>query len=172
MMDCLELKPWIWPGLSGGQLITTPTPRIEALDLLTPVTEHIELWDLFTDVSMTVLPIAAKLGISIDIRIDDDLSSMVGDALQLQTALVVLLKNAVELSIEGTRVKVGAKRLTDAIRFTISNCFIGKRDNEFGFSVAREIFEAHGGVLSTISIPGQGTTIMVDLPDTSYDDLI
>lgn len=152
-------------------MITTSTARIEALDLLTPVTEHIELWDLFTDVSMTVLPIAAKYGISVDVRIDNDLTSINGDALQLQTALVVLLKNAIELSIDGTRVTVGVKRLSDSIRFTISNCFIGKRSNQFGYSAARDIFEAHGGVLSTISIPGQGTTIMVDLPDTSFDGL-
>ena len=122
-----------------------------------------------------------------EISVDDQVPLINTDAAQLERALVNLLENARRYS-GGHPVKVRAgtigRRLMirivdrgpgiphDELDRIFEPFYRGRADGEhsgagLGLSIARGFVEANGGHLSAESLPGQGTTFVVELPLTA-----
>jgi signal transduction histidine kinase len=110
-----------------------------------------------------------------------------GDPRRLRQAVDHLLKNAIAYTPEGGRVlfHIEGDRQTAQIVVSDDGPGIGPEDREkifarferaaprpsdgqaaagLGLSLTRQFVEAHGGTLSLISEPGQGTTLIIRLP--------
>jgi len=119
------------------------------------------------------------------ISLDDDLPLLAGDPGQLERAFANLLENAARYSA-GKPVAVRAHRAGERLRVRIVDQGPGIRPSELdriflpfyrspsdapghhgsglGLAIARGFVELDGGRISAESLPGQGTSFIVDLP--------
>jgi two-component system sensor histidine kinase KdpD len=124
-------------------------------------------------------------GASIRLSIDEDLPPLGGDAAQTERAFANLLENAVRYSA-GKSVAVRAHLAGERLRVRIVDQGPGIRAGELeriflpfyrspgaapghqgsglGLAIARGFIELGGGQISVESLPGQGTTFVVELP--------
>ncbi len=114
---------------------------------------------------------------------------VVADAVLLQRMLVNLVANAIDASPSGRSVSLasapgpnGALRLLVSDEgtgiaaenlqrvfdpyFTTKNTGSEQRGFGLGLTICQKIAQLHGGTISLNSRPGQGTTVVVDLPNT------
>lgn len=122
-----------------------------------------------------------------EISIDPDLPLVNADGAQLERALANLLENARRYS-GGYPVKVRARAVGDRLMIRIVDrgpgiprselprifepFYRGRADGEhsgsgLGLAIARGFVEANRGHLSAESLPGQGTTFVIELPISS-----
>lgn len=101
-----------------------------------------------------------------------------------------LISNAIKFSPNGSRITVNMKPAPDAVTISVSDQGIGippemkdkifdmfteakrigtKGEQPFGMglAIAKQIVEAHGGIIWCESVPGIGTTFYVELPSKS-----
>lgn len=153
-------------------------------------TQHVRL-----DVS-EVIAAAARLlshqkrGEKIDIRIDsaNDLSPVLGDAGQLQQAVIALATNAVDAMPFGGILKIVARNEGSNVMIDINDNGIGipsenlpkifepffttkevGRGTGLGLAVCYGILTEHGGSLDVQSTVGVGTTFTISLPAENHD---
>lgn len=108
------------------------------------------------------------------------------DRQRLTQALVQLADNAVKHTRPGERVTVGSAIVDGRVRLWVEDCgpgvdprdteriferFARGRDSQrglegsgLGLAIVRAIAEAHGGLVTLRSVPGQGATFTLDLP--------
>jgi two-component system sensor histidine kinase KdpD len=119
------------------------------------------------------------------LSLDDDLPLLAGDGGQIERALANLLENAARYSL-GKPVSVRAHVIGDRLRVRIVDQGPGIRASELdriflpfyrspeerpghqgsglGLAIARGFVELAGGRITVESLPGQGTTFVVELP--------
>jgi two-component system sensor histidine kinase KdpD len=119
------------------------------------------------------------------IAVDPDLPSLAGDAAQVERAFANLLENAARYSGDKP-VSVRANAVADRIRVRIvdqgpgiaaseiDRIFLpfyrspadsrGHQGSGLGLAIARGFIELAGGTVAVESLPGQGTTFIVELP--------
>ncbi len=113
--------------------------------------------------------------------------SVRGNELQLVTALVNLIDNAVAYSPAGTRVAVGTRRRDDHVEISVSDQGIGIAESDLervferfyradparsratggtglGLAIVKHIATNHGGGVSVWSVEGSGSTFTLRLP--------
>jgi signal transduction histidine kinase len=128
---------------------------------------------------------AKKLDFVVDI--DPRLGTVTGDARRLRQAFDHLLRNAVAYTPAGGRVLFNASVVDGEAELVISDNGAGIEPKELdrvfdrfhrtqsatrdgggalglGLPLTRQFVEAHGGTISLVSEPGQGTTVTVRLP--------
>jgi two-component system sensor histidine kinase SenX3 len=111
----------------------------------------------------------------------------VGDHHQLVMAVRNLLTNAITFSPSSSRITVGAKALAGLVEITVSDQGIGISLEEqgrvferfyrvdparsratggtgLGLAIVKNVCENHGGEVSLWSVPGQGSTFTLKLP--------
>jgi two-component system NtrC family sensor kinase len=129
-------------------------------------------------------------GENIEIRIDaaDDLHSVLGDAGQLQQAVIALGTNAVDAMPFGGVLTIGARNDGDKVLIELSDTGIGipsenlqkifepffttkelGRGTGLGLAVCYGILTEHGGSLDVQSTVGVGTTFTISLPADNQD---
>jgi signal transduction histidine kinase len=153
-----------------------------ALDV-TPV----ELGTLVPRVAARFAPQAQSQGVDLAIASPSAIPAIQGDSQRLEQVLNNLLSNALRHTPAGGRVTLGLSATGTGARITVQDTGEGisyedlphvferfyrsDRARErgdghtgLGLAIARELVRAHGGDISASSVPGQGTTVMVDLP--------
>ncbi len=131
---------------------------------------------------------ARAAGLAIDRSLPDDLPALRADAGKVRQVLINLLSNAVKFTPSGGRIGVSAA--TDeagGVLITVADSGIGMRQEDIpkalmpfvqlddtftrryegiglGLPLSREFMEMHGGTLSLVSAPGQGTTAAMRFP--------
>jgi two-component system phosphate regulon sensor histidine kinase PhoR len=130
---------------------------------------------------------AARQGVSLTVRVPDDLPPVRGDAERLDRLLLNLVHNAIKYSPDGGEVVVAVDEHPDSVVVSVIDHGIGiaVADQErvferfykvdrarhrgqggtgLGLSIARHIAEAHGGSIWLESTVGEGSTFSFSLP--------
>jgi signal transduction histidine kinase len=122
-------------------------------------------------------------GVEIKVETDDDLSPILGDAGQLQQAVIALATNAIDAMPQGGRLVLRARSLETHVLLEISDTGIGipsenltkifdpffttkeiGQGTGLGLAVCYGIVTEHGGRLDVQSTVGVGTTFTISLP--------
>jgi len=132
-----------------------------------------------------VLPMAEENGLAMQVSIAERLPALVCDEIELYTALLAILTNAVQYTPMPGTVVLRVDRVADFLRFTVSDTGIGipaealphlfdrffrvdtarsRLGAGLGLCIARRIVEQHGGTIEVASVEGQGSTFTVLLP--------
>ncbi len=148
--------------------------------------EVVNLTDVALAGTRRVQALADQERISIQIESTDPVL-VIGDPTLLEQTVLVLLDNAIKYNRPGGRVTVCTTVKDKRAILEVSDTGIGiaaehlphlgerfyrvdkSRSREaggtgLGLSIARSIAEVHGGTLTLISIPDQGTTVTIQLP--------
>lgn len=136
-----------------------------------------------------VQPIIDKKGLTTEIDVDPALPQVIkSDAVRLRQMLLNLLGNAAKFSHEG-HITLRAKGIEagDKIRFEVQDQGIGIEENDIpqlferfstldsaynrevdgsglGLSITKSLAELMGGAISVESVPGKGSTFIIELP--------
>jgi signal transduction histidine kinase len=126
-----------------------------------------------------------KNGIELELRAAADIGGFVADERRVRQSLFNLLANAVGFSPAGERVTFAAKRLRDAVVFSVTDRGPGippdvqdkvfdwfethslgshHRGTGLGLSLVRSFVELHGGSVALESAVGRGTTVSCLFP--------
>jgi signal transduction histidine kinase len=148
--------------------------------------KSVDLRRLAREAAAAIKPMAEEKKIDFEIALDRSIGSLSGDARRLRQALDHLLRNAMRYTPEGGRVLLHGDGDTDNARIVVSDNGPGmdakaqarafdrfSRTSEarergaslgLGLPLARQFVEAHGGTLTLLSEPGQGTAVTIELP--------
>jgi signal transduction histidine kinase len=129
---------------------------------------------------------AAEKTIELEVTLEKSMGNIHGDARRLRQVLDNLLNNAVRFTPKGGRILLLGDGDPDNVRLVISDNGPGMTLKEqarafdrfsrstveggrgaslgLGLPLARQFVDAHGGTLSLLSEPGQGTAVTVELP--------
>ncbi len=131
---------------------------------------------------------AQARGLSLAVQIDPSVGTVLGDHKRLRQAVDHLLKNAVAYTPSGGRVLLHAEGDAEAAEIVVSDdgpgISEGDREKIFarferlgprpsdgaagiGLPLTRQFIEAHGGTLTLLSEPGEGTALIIRLPRTA-----
>ncbi|MDX6713416.1 MAG: hypothetical protein QOH96_4432 [Blastocatellia bacterium] len=121
--------------------------------------------------------------VEIEMEIEDGLPQIMGDAGQLQQAIIALSTNAIDAMPDGGRLTLGAKKLDGQISLSVSDTGLGiapdhvtrifdpffttkevGRGTGLGLAVCYGIVTDHGGRLDVQSVVNAGTTFTISLP--------
>src|SRR5438552_2518902 len=148
--------------------------------------ERVELPALITSILESISPLAQEKGLRIETRFAPGLPAVEGDAARLKQVLINLLSNAVKFTERG-HIEVIAQPSGRMVRITVKDTGIGISAesqrvvfDEFvqgdgsstrrhggtglGLSIVRKLVEMHGGAISVVSEPGQGSTFTFTVP--------
>jgi len=147
--------------------------------------QHLSAYSLEEVLAEAVEHVAGAEGDRVRLSLDDELPLLVGDASQLERAFANLIENAVRYG-RGRPVLVRARVAGDRVRVRIIDQGPGIRPGDLdriflpfyrspdqpsthqgsglGLAIAKGFIEAGGGRISVESLPGQGTSFIVELP--------
>lgn len=151
-------------------------------------TEKVKVIDIIKDALEVCDYKAKEKKIRIEVDCDPELEAVVSEPL-LEQAVINLLDNAIKYSDEGGRVAVAAARIAGEITVEIRDegCGIDSEDiprlferfyrvdkarsrklggTGLGLAIVKHIMQAHGGSVTVVSTPGEGSTFTLHLPDT------
>lgn len=148
----------------------------------------IDVAPLLTNAVATIEFAAKGKGIVVDTKLEDDLGSILGDAVRVQQVIWNLLSNAVKFTPNGGRIEIAVRRLRSQLEIDVRDSGFGI-DPEFlpfvferfrqedgtttrkygglglGLAIVRYIVEAHGGTVHASSEGrGKGSVFSVRLP--------
>ncbi len=152
--------------------------------------ERFELMPFLRSVAEERVPRLEAMNLQLDLRGDGLLGLVEADRKRLARAIGALLDNAIAASPRGARILLQATRKKkaagDIVRIEIEDRGKGmdqrtlaralegmkvsadgrsvERRQGLGLPLARQLIEAHGGVLTLESEPGKGTHALVELP--------
>ena len=151
-----------------------------------PQLRHEDLGTVIEQMGLLVRNEAAKKQITLDWNAPEGLPKVVLDAEQIKQVLLNLLKNAVEATPEGGRVRMEVRPVRKAgtlqqvqVEVSDSGSGIPEEDLEkiftpffttkdtgtgLGLAIAHRIIEDHGGTMEVTSQVGRGTTFLITLP--------
>ncbi len=132
------------------------------------------------EISQSASAVAATHGVSIEMRAPSTLQGSV-DPAQLRQAIDNVLRNAIQASPHGGRVRLDATAAGKGIAITVADegagippatlprifdlYFTTKPDGTgIGLAVAQQIVTAHGGTIEVDSEPGRGTAMRILIP--------
>lgn len=173
-----EMQRRLIDGLLDASRIATGQVRIEMqpVDLTATIRSAIEV----------VRPKAESEGIEMEVTLDEEASSIVGDAARLQRVMWNLLTNAVKFTPRGGHISVRLEAADECAIISVSDTgegiaadFLphvferfrqeeGKRKSSgfgLGLSIVRDFIEQHGGAIEARSEgKGCGATFVIKLP--------
>ncbi|MDQ3677745.1 MAG: ATP-binding protein, partial [Actinomycetota bacterium] len=138
-------------------------------------------------VGEAVMPQAAARELEVRLEVADDLPDLLGDARELDRALLNLASNAVKFTRPGGRVTISAECIGESVQIAVADTGVGIPEDEqeqlftrffrsststkqaiqgtgLGLVIVKGIVDHHGGTIDVSSAPGTGTTIIVMLP--------
>jgi len=159
--------------------------KIEAGQLYVAL-EAMNLADSIRNVCQTVIPLAEKKGLQLDVSIADDVTTMTSDQRRVEQVLLNLLSNAVKFTETGS-ITVQAIREGDEYLVIVSDTGIGIEPDQaerlfkpfyqidtgltrkyegtgLGLSICKKLVELMGGSIWLESKPGRGSSFGFRLP--------
>ncbi|BAZ50485.1 multi-sensor hybrid histidine kinase [Nostoc sp. NIES-4103] len=135
---------------------------------------------------------ALAKGLLITSEIDPKAEVCIADARRIKQMLLNLLTNAVKFTSAG-EVSLSIKKVPEGIKFTVSDTGIGIDPNQFqflfepfkqldsrlnrqyegtglGLALTRKLARLHGGDVTVVSTPGEGSQFTLFLPDPAQKD--
>lgn len=153
--------------------------RVEA-GMLAPVKTSVALGPLVRRILDTLAPTAQAKQLHLENEVPE--MTVLADEKLLGRVLTNLVANAIKFTEKGF-VRIGAKCAEKCYFITVADSGIGMSEKELkglfqkyhqvhadkpgyglGLFISRQIAEAHGGTLEVSSVPGQGSTFTVRLP--------
>lgn len=139
-----------------------------------------DLGEMINQTARLYLPILSRKGVTLEIRIEENLPQVFGNPAELTQVVFNLLQNARNYTEQGN-VMVSVAREFDSIVLYVCDTGIGispellphvlergVRGSEggtgIGLAVCKEIIQAHGGEIFVESVWKKGTTITLHLP--------
>jgi signal transduction histidine kinase len=136
---------------------------------------------------------ASDRGVAIDVHTNGSLPAVRGDADALRSAVQNIVGNAVKYSSAGATVDVGTEMSGSTVQIRVVDRGLGIdaddlphvfkpfhrgrraveaqiRGAGIGLTVVRHVIDAHHGRVRLDSRPGQGTTVIVELPVSEVSD--
>ncbi len=123
--------------------------------------------DILVAVRVMFAPAARARALDLVVEGDDDLGCVFADPDRLVQVLANLVGNALKFTPRGGRVRVSARRGTAGVRFTVRDTGPGMARHPgqgLGLGIARELIEAHGGVMGVKTGAGRGTSCGFTIP--------
>ena len=165
----------------------TTLSRIDRADPATADQQDLDLRDVPTGPVGLLSAIAHSHGLSLDVDLPPHRVPCRGDFASLERVVAHLLSNAIKFNRADGRVRVSVDRDDGVARLTVSDTGIGITEEDratlfsrfargedaevradqgagLGLSLVDEIVAAHQGRVDLQSTPGQGTTVVVELP--------
>ena len=174
------------------QMLTQDLASISELEAgrLTLDVQPIHLAALAVEATEGTEHAAAERGVTVSVRIPQDLPRVRADRGRLRQVLTNLVENAVKYNRDGGSVEVTARRLAQGVRVTVVDNGIGippeaipRLTERFfrvdksrsrgaggtglGLAIVKHILEAHGVGLDVESRPGYGSTFAFTLPEAA-----
>jgi two-component system sensor histidine kinase BaeS len=138
-----------------------------------------------SEAAESIQPEAVRKAVTIEVEADAE-AVVLGDAGTLTEALLNVIGNAVKYSREGGKVHVSAVRRDEKVVVSVTDTGVGIPEADLprlfdafyrgqaasggaggagiGLAVTRRIVEAHGGTITAASVPGRGSTFVIELP--------
>jgi len=136
---------------------------------------------------------ATSHGIGLDLAVDGQLGTLVGDERKVKQILLNLLSNALKFTPEGGKVAVRAVRAAGSVEIAVSDTGIGiahddqeaifeefrqvgtdyarKREGTgLGLALSKRFAELHGGKLWVTSEVGRGSTFTLSIPERPWPE--
>ena len=128
---------------------------------------------------------AIRQGVTISTDVDPSLQLIEADERKVNQILFNLLSNAVKFTPQGGRVELTARAAGDLVEVSVADTGVGislddqsKIFEEFyqgkpgltqegtglGLALTKRLVELHGGVITLMSVPGEGSTFSFSLP--------
>lgn len=166
--------------------------RIEA-GRITMNIEPVQAELLVREIMARMLPQAQRHRVTLRTQIEQGHNMVAADSKHIARVLVNLVHNAIKFTPSGGTVSIGTARAEDMQRFWVEDTGVGILPEDLprvferfykvsqsrargnfigpggggsglGLAIVRHIIEAHGGHISAISTPGQGSTFTFTLP--------
>jgi signal transduction histidine kinase/DNA-binding response OmpR family regulator len=159
--------------------------------------EAVDLSRLFAEVRVLITPLIDKNGNRLEIDAPADVGSMNVDLVKLKQSLINLLSNAAKFTKGGLVKLAVARHLSDhgkpIFTFSVSDSGIGMTDEQMGrlfqaftqadssttrnyggtglgLTITKHFCTMLGGDIAVTSVPGQGSTFTITLPDGGKDE--
>jgi two-component system, NtrC family, sensor histidine kinase HydH len=124
---------------------------------------------------------AKERKVSLQTLVDDNIPEVLVDAVRMRQALINLLTNAVQASVEGDGVTLQCHRTGKELSFEVIDCGCGipaenrdaifspffttkKEGTGLGLPIVKKIVDAHGGLLEIVDNPCRGLTFRMTIP--------
>ena len=135
---------------------------------------------------------ARREGIEIEIKCPKNIGNLVADERRFKQVMLHLIRNAIDYTAHGGKIRLSAKKAKDNITVTVEDSGVGipkedldrifdpfeKGDNKdkrptptnrhsgagLGLSLVKHIVELHGGEIAIKSSEGKGTSVMCTYP--------
>ncbi len=151
--------------------------------------------DMLSSVYDLVNEWGRKKSIKITIECPKDIGSINADERRIQQAIINLIRNAIEFTLENGKIILKANRTKEGLEITVQDNGVGISDKDkrrifapferagsglqsarltkggagLGLSLVKNIMALHGGTVNIQSIEGQGTTATIFIPATSTE---
>lgn len=185
---------------SGKQLLSSIDAVLEfaRADQKSQHLEPVKLADLVTSVLLLVRPQAKKKDVALEVCVADDVQRVILDIAKVKHVLLNLLSNGVKFTPEGGKVTVQARcshaEEGDRLEFTIQDSGIGIENEDMsrlfqpfeqldsslnrryegiglGLALVKRLVASMNGRVAMQSVPGKGSSFIVDLPLVLPPDL-
>ena len=160
---------------------------LQELDLIEPAYEPVDIATLINAILTTVRSRAASQSLTFRLDLAPDLPIVAADLDSLTQAIGALIDNAVKFSPDGGEVLIAARAENDELRVSIQDPGVGIPPDQIyhifdryhhleamgehlfggvglGLPIAKQVVEQHGGHISVISSPGEGSTFTIVIP--------
>ena len=185
--DLEEVKAGLLDVVAAGQRAEQVIQRNrELFRLHTVQTMLLDLNSIIREATLLSGTLLTESGVTLDLRLTEDLPPVNGDRIELQQVLLNLVANAIDAMAS---VDAGSRRLQissavadeQSVRVTVADNGVGLEDVDMrrlftlsyttkpagtgvGLSISRSIVEAHGGQLWAERNPAGGATFCFSLP--------
>lgn len=143
--------------------------------------------DAITKVARSLVPQASAKGIELGLDLPEEALEVCLDPRRIEQVLLNLVGNALKFTPSGGNVRIGAERLENGVRVTVTDSGIGISAHQLprlfekfyqvdpsltrvyggtglGLSIAKALVEAHGGEIGVESEPGKGSCFWFTVP--------
>jgi PAS domain S-box-containing protein len=189
-----------WLGIIGNNADRLLTLIDDLLDIARIEAGRIELKrtplalvPLMQEVAHALQPQIEGKGQRLTLELAEPLPAVVGDADRVRQILTNLLSNAVKYTPSGGRIAITARGDGDGVHVDVQDTGIGIAPEDqaqlftpffraqreatqgvggtgLGLAITRALVELHGGAITVISVPGQGSTFSFTLPTPQERD--
>jgi signal transduction histidine kinase len=154
--------------------------------------QSVDVKKLLQDIASAYLYRVRQKNIGLDLDMPSELASIQADANRLTQVVTNILDNALRYTRENGKVVLAAQQLENKVRISVRDSGPGivsgedvnrifdrfyrlnvSRDRAeggsgLGLAIAKSIVQAHGGQIWAESVPGQGLTVYIELPNSSH----